>query len=331
MTPLDRSIDELELRRATARARRLADAAVGGPGGGAYVDAAERAAFLTRFPFETFAADLQRRLARATAAERRDGEHDDGRDPRGWLGRLRAAFGAAVSDRRVATALAAAGVVLVAGVLWFAGPFGKDGGPGSGDGAGVERGEGGAGGGFAVRPKGPAVEARKPGSPAAADTPVGLSFWVRSGDGARPGTPEGAYREGDQLRFTYWSGENDYLMLLSMEEDGAVSVYYPDEAAMGSRAQSVSIARGRNVELEGSIVLNEYVGQERFFALFSTRPLVVDEVRAVAAEAVRGLQGEGRDIRALERLPLDVPQASFWIRKVEKAEGSSSPSGVGPR
>lgn len=335
---LERAIDELELRRA---ARSGAGSVLGLPEGGAAAatTAAERAAFLERYPFERFQADLERRQQRSAAAE---AAFDEGRAPTsgGVWARLRAAFGRVVSDRRLAAAVGVAGVVLVAGALWFAGPFGSGGGAGGGAGGGSGGGSGEGLGtdapvapelrGFPVRPKGgPEAPVTKSDSPTVAGEDVGVSFFVRNGHGAVPGMPGSAYREGDQFRFTYWSGRNDYLLLLSMEEDGTVSVYYPDEAATGAGGESVAIARGRNVPLEGSVVLNDYVGRERFFALFSTRPLSLVEVRAAAVQAVSELRSEGRDLRSLERLPIDVPQASFWIDKV--ASPAASPGERGGR
>lgn len=144
---------------------------------------------------------------------------------------------------------------------------------------------------------------------------VGLSFFVRAGDGAVPGRNGGTYRAGDRFRFTYTSGANDYLVLLSVEDGGDVTVFYPDATGREGSGRSMAIARGRNVPLEDSVVLNEYVGKERFFAVFSTNPLDVAVVRRAAAEALRATKTRGGGIEVLDRLPIDAPQASFWIRK----------------
>ncbi len=145
--------------------------------------------------------------------------------------------------------------------------------------------------------------------------PVGVRFHVRDESGALPGRPGGAYREGDQFGFTYWSGNNDYLLLFSIEDSGKISVYYPDEAEESHSGMSVSIPRGRNVPLEGSVVLNDYVGYERFVVLFSHDPLPVDYVRRVARNSLHEIAAEGGDVRDLERLPVAAQQATFWIEK----------------
>ena len=295
---LERAIDEVELRRATARHASFAEAALGGL---SEADA-ERAAFQTQYPFERFWSDLEGRAGRR--AENAGGLRSVWR-------RAAAGLARAFANGRLATAAAAAGVVLVAGALWLAGPFGDDATDPSTTGIEIAPG---------VRAKGPPVpvndRAKRASDPSQTE-PVGIGFYVRRGGGAVPGVPGRAYREGDQFRFTYWSGANDYLLLFSMEEDGAVSVYYPDGAAVGDAGHSIAIAHGRNVALEGSVILNEYVGKERFFALFSARPISLGEVRAAAGDAVREMKAQGKDLLALERLPMAVPQASFWIEKVD--------------
>lgn len=300
---VERAIDEIELRRATAGASTAA-AALGGPRSGTDDAAAERAAFLTRYPFSRFWADLERRV-----------EREEARGIRGWWRRLTSGLDRGWRDARVMGAVATVGVILVAGVLWLSGPFGTTG-PDSIEPPGM------SGYPEGVRPKGPPVPAAglntAKGASGAEDVdPVGIGFYVRSGNGAVPGTPGATYGEGDQFRFTYWSGSNDYLVLLSMEEDGAVSVYYPDETAVGAAGRSIEIPRGRNVPLDGSVILNDYVGKERFFALFSAEPIPLAQVKAAAARAVADLEGRGQDLSALDRLPIDVPQASFLIEKVK--------------
>lgn len=283
---LDRLIDELDAQRGARRAE--ADGTeTRGP-------ASEREAFFTRHPFDAFWSELQRHDARMAAitatVEAREEQAGASR------GGLWAALFAPFRGRVFATLAAACTLVLAVGLgLWLTPEPTLD------------------GSGSAVRFKGgdgPTTSALD-----GVEEPVGVRFFVRRDGEVVPGVPEGVYREGDQLRFTYWSGDNDYLMVLSVEDSGSVSVYYPDDASGREGDESIQIARGRNVPLEGSIVLNDYVGHERFFALFSPVPISVDHVKNRAAGAVAELRREGRDVRSLARLPVEVPQASFWIRK----------------
>jgi hypothetical protein len=112
------------------------------------------------------------------------------------------------------------------------------------------------------------------------------------------------------LRFYYDTTSADYLYLFSVDERGRISTYYPEE-----RGFSVPIVRGRNVPLPDGVMLDDYVGDERFFALFSARPLSFVEVElAVATELLR-LHQVGKGIKELERVPLNCHQETLHIVK----------------
>ncbi len=112
------------------------------------------------------------------------------------------------------------------------------------------------------------------------------------------------------LRFYYDTTSADYLYLFSVDERGRISTYYPEE-----RGFSVPIVRGRNVPLPDGVMLDDYVGDERFFALFSARPLSFVEVElAVATELLR-LRHLGRGVEELERVPLNCHQETLHIVK----------------
>ncbi len=112
------------------------------------------------------------------------------------------------------------------------------------------------------------------------------------------------------LRFYYDTSSADYLYLFSVDERGRISTYYPAE-----RSFSVPIVRGRNVPLPDGLMLDDYVGDERFYALFSARPLSFVEVElAVATELLR-LQQLGKGIKDLERVPLNCHQETLHIVK----------------
>ncbi len=157
-----------------------------------------------------------------------------------------------------------------------------------------------------MRDKGRAPE---PGS-VAATLVSSLHVQVRSGErfvGLENGTelPANAL-----LRFAYDTKGADWLYLFSVDAKGVITTYYPE-----GRGFSVPIARGRNIPLPDGVLLDDYVGHERFFALFSSRPLSTLEVDlAVHMELVR-LWSDGRGVEDLERLPLDCHQETLHIVK----------------
>jgi hypothetical protein len=115
-------------------------------------------------------------------------------------------------------------------------------------------------------------------------------------------------RPGEAVYFTYTSLDLPWLVLGSVDERGNVSIYYPESAE-----QSLSVVPGRDVRLPDGVILDEYVGEERFFAVFSAEPVAVEDVRRAASSALGAAGGVART----GRLALDeTAQASFTIRKV---------------
>ena len=112
------------------------------------------------------------------------------------------------------------------------------------------------------------------------------------------------------LRFYYDTTSADYLYLFSVDERGRISTYYPE-----TRGFSVPIVRGRNVPLPDGVLLDDYVGDERFFALFSARPLSYVEVELAVASQLLQLQQLRKGIEDLERVPLDCHQETLHIVK----------------
>lgn len=99
---------------------------------------------------------------------------------------------------------------------------------------------------------------------------------------------------GDRLRFQVIPDGATFLLVMSVDGAGAVSVYYPFE---GTR--SAAIAPGPQVELPDSIVLDAAPGPERLFALFSKEPIEADAIRGQLGAIGRGGAAE---IRAAQRL-----------------------------
>jgi hypothetical protein len=117
-------------------------------------------------------------------------------------------------------------------------------------------------------------------------------------------------RPGDVLAFRY-STQQPYLLLLSVERSGKVSIYFTDT----SRQQSLHIQPGRDVQLKLGVELDEYVGPERVIALLSARPLAVEAVREAVALRFRSLAGSDRDRLELGSLPFEAEQFSWLLDK----------------
>lgn len=139
------------------------------------------------------------------------------------------------------------------------------------------------------------------------DSDASLDVRVRTATGTAALVPGGAYRADDRLSFRY-SAELPWVWVGSIDADGNVSAYYPRDGA-----RSMSVVPGRSIPLPGSVALDDYVGPERFLAVFSRAPLDGGAVRSAAQRALR----EAGSVETMGRLPLDeTAQATFLIRKV---------------
>ena len=155
--------------------------------------------------------------------------------------------------------------------------------------------------------------------PTPAAAPVDLSLVVhRAGRPMPVPVTDGIRLAPDtRVRFVYDNPDYDYLMLVSVTGDGEVAVFYPME-----EGPSIPILRGRGVPLHGAVQLDDHLGPERFFALFSAAPLAWEQVEAAVAESRGGTTGgDGAAwLRDLRRLPLGCAQATLLIEKEPSGE-----------
>lgn len=119
-----------------------------------------------------------------------------------------------------------------------------------------------------------------------------------------------ALAPGDQVRFRVQPGGLPYLLLVSVDGAGQVSVYHPFG---GRRSARVAAPDSAPLELPGSVVLDAAPGPERIYALFSEAPLDVDAVSPVLESLARG---GPRAIRGHTQLSVSAEaQASFLFEK----------------
>ncbi len=136
-----------------------------------------------------------------------------------------------------------------------------------------------------------------------------LGYYVSRGDEVRKGKKEMELLSGDLLRFFYSSDKNRYLLLVGVEADGRLSTYFP---AGGN--ESEAITKGEEIYLPGSSAWAPRTSFERFFALFSERPISVKEVGDDLSKVLE--QHPPRDI---EELSLDADQTTFLlVRRTDK-------------
>jgi hypothetical protein len=120
--------------------------------------------------------------------------------------------------------------------------------------------------------------------------------------------PGGALRPGDRLRFevsTSWS--RGQVALVSLDSGGRVSPLVP------AGGQTVPVAGGRRVLLEGAVELDQALGPERVLLVGCRQPL---PVAAVLEAARAALATAGGDPRRVSALGLGCHEESFWINKV---------------
>ncbi len=156
---------------------------------------------------------------------------------------------------------------------------------------------------------------RLPGPDGAGDTHrlkgggAALRMYVNQAEGpalAEPGAPLGP---GAQVQFRYDAGGHSHVYVVSVDGSGVIGALYPSDGGA-----SVAIEPGADRVLPGSIILDDAVGPERVFALFSRAPLGFEEVEPLVRAA---LEAHGGDVRAADRVEwAGGDQASVWFLKV---------------
>jgi hypothetical protein len=130
-----------------------------------------------------------------------------------------------------------------------------------------------------------------------------LGFYVLRDGQVYPGDPDATFRAGDRIQFTYRS-PRDHLVLLSVDGDGVLTVFYPEAGERG-----VPVVPGDRHVLEDSILLDDAPGPEVFLGFFGdgwgvarARAAALDAWERGGEAALLGLAEDDPDIAAL---PLD--------------------------
>ncbi|HSA58260.1 MAG TPA: hypothetical protein VLJ37_01070 [bacterium] len=129
---------------------------------------------------------------------------------------------------------------------------------------------------------------------------VDLGFYVASATGgeAERGKSGMAVPAGTALQFVYSAGD-PYLILIGVEADRSLSVYYPS-----SGTESASVASGSQKKLPQGLRWQPKTGYERFYGVFSKTPVKLEEIQKAL---------EGIAIEKSAKLPLPYAQASVIL------------------
>ena len=142
-----------------------------------------------------------------------------------------------------------------------------------------------------------------------------LSFFVKMEDGARLGTPGEKLHPGDAIQLALKDADKPALVVLGIDGAGVISIYTTEAQVDGAGRTKGAAPR----VLQASMVLDDTMGTERFFAVYGES---VDDVvaksraaaEALAADVVKGTTT--LDAAARLQLPERYPQSSVFIEKV---------------
>lgn len=111
------------------------------------------------------------------------------------------------------------------------------------------------------------------------------------------------YHPHDKVQFVYTCDDRNAFILVSIDEKGKISTYYPQTGD-----SSYVLEKGADIPLPNSIILDDYIGKELYIAIFSKNKLEVSTVR-------RKLIRSFRQNSELSKLSLSVPSHAL-VKKI---------------
>lgn len=126
---------------------------------------------------------------------------------------------------------------------------------------------------------------------------VGLQVYQNVDGQAELLSSGGRLSEGAQIQFRYQAHGFSYVMIVSVDGQNVISSLYP--AGSGS---SIAIQSEGSHVLEGSIILDDALGEERIYAVYSKQALDYHEVEAQLRQAIETHQALnfGRDTELVQ-------------------------------
>jgi hypothetical protein len=141
----------------------------------------------------------------------------------------------------------------------------------------------------------------------------GIEFYLLRDDEVHPGSEDELHWAGDRIQFRYRTTGESSLVLVSVDGNGGLNLYYPD-----SGDEPLPIIPGERVTLDGSIILDNAPDFELFLAYFGHSSVgeVMDEVEGIFEE-------EGRE--GLLLLAEDYPDVdAIFLHKGLRRPGAGS-------
>ena len=156
------------------------------------------------------------------------------------------------------------------------------------------------------------LPARLPAPDILAKCDTTLAIFVARGKGALA-ISDGKTRlhPGDRIRFVLRPAGQRYAVIASLDGAGRTTIYHP----FGGQ-ESAALGAGPQVEIPGSIVLDDSPGPERVFAVLAPQPFAT----AVVVEALQKLAGQGiAAVRETTTLPMPLESATQQSLVFEKS------------
>jgi hypothetical protein len=116
---------------------------------------------------------------------------------------------------------------------------------------------------------------------------------------------------GDRIRFAYSVDADAFLYIFNVDKHGRITDYYP-----ARDGESLAIRAGTEIFLPGSIRLDDYLGTERIFALFTRVPVRRESIAAAVRQAMERMER----IEDIQALPIKGVQETILIEKVSGNE-----------
>lgn len=134
---------------------------------------------------------------------------------------------------------------------------------------------------------------------------IALKMYVKDRNGYHTGESGEVLKEGDQIQFRYNAGGHRYLIIASLDGRGLLSPLYPD-----TPTQSIQVRSNGLHVLDGSVILDDAVGPERIFALFSDAPIQFQELQAALHK-----HPNAKNVERLDLKRDDVDETTIMIIK----------------
>jgi hypothetical protein len=155
-----------------------------------------------------------------------------------------------------------------------------------------------------LRPAPPSI--RFKGAPA-------IEVYVKRGTRSAALRDGDALGAGDHLGFVYSLPKPRHLLLLSIDDTGAISRYFPVSDGAGAEPP---LSAGARAQLPIGVELDAHRGEERLIALFADAPLDEAQARDALRAAFEQIRARKLGLAALPKLELaGADEASVWFRK----------------